>query len=57
MKRFAFVVLGIILISLPACNKEIKIDLGNETQIERIQLGGIEIPDVNSNNNYYVIQK
>jgi aminopeptidase N len=37
--------------------KEIKLDLENETQIERIQLGGIEIPDVNSVNNYYVIQK
>ena len=38
-------------------NKEIKINLGNESQLERIQLGGIEIPDVNSNNNYYLIQK
>ena len=38
-------------------NNEIKINLENETQIERIQLGGIEIPDVNSANNYYVIQK
>lgn len=38
-------------------SNEIKINLGNETQIERIQLGGIEIPDANSSNNYYVIQK
>jgi len=38
-------------------NSEIKINIGSENQIERIQLGGIEIPDVNSNNNYYVIQK
>ena len=38
-------------------NKEIKINLGSENQIERIQLGGIEIPDVNSSNNYYVMQK
>lgn len=38
-------------------SSEIKINLGNETHVERIQLGGIEIPDVNSSNNYYVIQK